>query len=160
VTYFEDIAVGDITELGAFTFTAETIKRFARSYDPQPFHVDEAAASASPYGGLIASGWHVASIWMKLRVAYQSGLIARAEAAGKPPLRLGPSPGFRNMEWAKPVRPGDTLRYGVRTTGTKESASRPEWGIVSMLGYADNQHGERAFQFEGVVFWGRKGGAP
>ncbi|MDQ0394663.1 MaoC family dehydratase [Labrys monachus] len=156
MNFFEDVAAGDVSELGSFTFTAEGIKRFARAYDPQPFHVDEAAAAASLYGGLIASGWHVASVWMKLQVAYQSEMIARARAAGEPVVTLGPSPGFRNMVWAKPVRPGDTLRYRVEITGKKESASRPEWGIVSMLGSADNQHGQRAFQFDGVVFWGRR----
>lgn len=155
--YFEDLALGDIDEIGAFTFSAENIKRFARDYDPQRFHVDEAAAEASLYGGLIASGWQVAAIWMKLMVAHQETEVARARMLGKPVVKLGPSPGFRNMVWAKPVRPGDTLRYSVEITAKKESASRPEWGIVSMLSSALNQHGEQAFKFEGMVFWERRG---
>ena len=154
--FFEDLAVGDVTELGSFAFTADAIKHFARAYDPQPFHVDEEAAARSFYGGLIASGWQVASIWMKLQVAYQGETIARARAEGRPVAELGPSPGFRNMVWAKPVRPGDTLAYGVEITAKKESASRPQWGIVSMLGFADNQHGQRVFQYEGAVFWGKR----
>ncbi|MFT4131294.1 MaoC family dehydratase [Labrys sp. (in: a-proteobacteria)] len=155
--YFEDLAIGDTDEIGAFTFSAENIKRFATLYDPQPFHVDEAAAEASHFGGLVASGWQVAAVWMKLLVAHQEVEIARARQLGKPVVKLGPSPGFRNMVWAKPVRAGDTLRYSVEITGKKESASRPEWGIVSMQSSALNQHGEQAFRFEGTVFWERRG---
>lgn len=155
--YFEDLAIGDTDEIGAFTFSAENIKRFATLYDPQPFHVDEAAAEASHFGGLVASGWQVAAVWMKLLVAHQEVEIARAHQLGKPVVKLGPSPGFRNMVWARPVRAGDTLRYSVEVTGKKESASRPEWGIVSMLSSALNQHGEQAFRFEGIVFWERRG---
>jgi acyl dehydratase len=155
--YFEDLAVGDTDEIGSFTFSAENIKRFARDYDPQRFHVDEAAAEASLYGGLIASGWQVAAIWMKLLVAHQEMEVARAQLLGKPVVKLGPSPGFSNMVWAKPVRPGDTLRYSVEIAAKKESASRPEWGIVSMLSSAMNQQGEQAFKFDGVVFWERRG---
>jgi acyl dehydratase len=155
--YFEDLAIGDTDEIGAFTFSAENIKRFATLYDPQPFHVDEAAAEASHFGGLVASGWQVAAVWMKLLVAHQEVEIARAHQLGKPVVKLGPSPGFRNMVWARPVRAGDTLRYSVEVTGKKESASRPEWGIVSMLSSALNQHGEQAFRFEGTVFWERRG---
>lgn len=155
--YFEDLAIGDTDEIGAFTFSVENIKRFAVLYDPQPFHVDEAAAAASHFGGLVASGWQVAAVWMKLLVAHQEVEIARAHQLGKPVVKLGPSPGFRNMVWAKPVRAGDTLRYSVEITGKKESASRPEWGIVSMLSSAINQHGEQAFRFEGTVFWERRG---
>ncbi|MDT3376406.1 MaoC family dehydratase [Labrys neptuniae] len=155
--YFEDLAIGDTDEIGAFTFSAENIKRFATLYDPQPFHVDEAAAEASHFGGLVASGWQVAAVWMKLLVAHQEVEIIRARQLGKPVVKLGPSPGFRNMVWAKPVRAGDTLRYSVEITGKKESASRPEWGIVSMQSSALNQHGEQAFRFEGTVFWERRG---
>ncbi|OCC04118.1 dehydratase [Labrys sp. WJW] len=155
--YFEDLAIGDTDEIGAFTFSAENIKRFATLYDPQPFHVDEAAAEASHFGGLVASGWQVAAVWMKLLVAHQEVEIARAHQLGKPVVKLGPSPGFRNMVWARPVRAGDTLRYSVEVTGKKESASRPEWGIVSMLSSALNQQGEQAFRFEGTVFWERRG---
>ncbi|MGN8112997.1 MaoC family dehydratase [Labrys sp. KNU-23] len=155
--YFEDLAIGDTDEIGAFTFSAENIKRFATLYDPQPFHVDEAAAADSHFGGLVASGWQVAAVWMKLLVAHQEVEIIRARQLGKPVVKLGPSPGFRNMVWARPVRAGDTLRYSVEITGKKESASRPEWGIVSMLSSALNQHGEQAFRFEGTVFWERRG---
>ena len=157
--YFEDVAVGDVSEIGSFTFTQEAIKRFATAYDPQPFHIDDEAAARSLYGGLIASGWHVASIWMKLMVAHQKNEMARARHQGGVAAQLGPSPGFRDMVWAKPVRPGDTLHYRVEVSGRKETASRPQWGLVFMRSYADNQHRERVFQFDGVVFWEKRGGA-
>jgi acyl dehydratase len=145
--YYEDVEIGRMNELGSFTFTAEEIKRFAARYDPQPFHIDEAAAESSIYGGLIASGWHVAAIWMKLTVAHRT----RSTQA-----RLGPSPGFRNMGWLKPVRPGDTLSYFSQAVDKKASASRPQWGLVMMNNGARNQAGELAFRFDGVVFWERK----
>ena len=155
--HFEDFPTGETVTYGSYTLTREAILEFAGEYDPQPFHVDEAAAEASHFGGLVASGWQVAAVWMKLLVAHQEVEIARARQLGKPVVKLGPSPGFRNMVWAKPVRAGDTLRYSVEITGKKESASRPEWGIVSMQSSALNQHGEQAFRFEGTVFWERRG---
>jgi acyl dehydratase len=145
--FFEDVELGRANELGSFTFTAEEIKRFALRYDPQPFHIDEEAAARSLYGGLIASGWHVASVWMKLTVASR----ARIGAA-----RLGPSPGFRNMGWLKPVRAGDTLAFFSEPVEKKTSASRPQWGLVMMSNGARNQAGDLAFRFDGVVFWERR----
>jgi acyl dehydratase len=146
--FFEDVELGKARELGSFTFTAEEIKRFARRYDPQPFHIDEEAAAKSHYGGLIASGWHVAAVWMKLTVASRS--------RSDPAPRLGPSPGFRNMGWLKPVRAGDTLAFFSEPVDKKTSASRPQWGLVMMKNGARNQAGDLAFRFDGVVFWERR----
>ncbi len=69
--FWEDIAVGERAELGRHTFTADDIKAFARRFDPQPFHLDEAAAARSHFGALCASGWHTASVWMRLMVEHQ-----------------------------------------------------------------------------------------
>ena len=69
--FFEDIAVGERIELGRHIFTADAIKAFARRFDPQPFHLDEAAAARSHFGALVASGWHTAAIWMRLMVEHQ-----------------------------------------------------------------------------------------
>src|SRR4051794_17302155 len=154
--YFEDVPVGFRDELGAFTFTAPDIKRFAARFDPQPFHMDEAAAARSHFGGLIASGWHVASVWMKLMVAYQQRMFARAQAQGGPFGRLGPSPGFRDLVWTLPVRAGDRLTYRWEIIAKKESASRPRWGLVTMHNWAANQSGEETFRFDGVVFCERR----
>lgn len=153
MNWFEDVVIGARTELGSILFTAVDIVRFARAYDPQPFHVDEAAAEDSHFGGLVASGWHVAACWMKLMVAHLAAEEARAIAEGRTPVRLGPSPGFRAMVWARPVRPGDELAYFTQVAGTKPSASRPGWGLVSMLNGAVDAHGATVFSYDGVVFW-------
>src|SRR5579859_3157513 len=97
--YFEDFAVGHTLELGSYTITREEILAFARQFDPQPFHTDEEQAKASLYGGLIASGWHTASIFMRLLV---DGLLNDTASMG--------SPGVDELRWLRPVRPGDTLR--------------------------------------------------
>jgi acyl dehydratase len=154
--YFEDIEQARREEIGSFTFTSENIKSFARRFDPQPFHVDDEAAKASLYGGLIASGWQVAAIWMKLTVEKRLREQARARAEGRAFGQLGPSPGFRNMVWARPVRPGDTLTYYTTITAKKASASRPGWGIVTMHNESFDQSGTRAFAFDGAVFSERR----
>jgi acyl dehydratase len=153
---FDEVEIGRRHPIGRHTFTEAEIRRFAQAYDPQPFHVDEEAAKASHFGGLIASGWHVAAVWMKLNVAYLQREAEAARARGEPVAPLGPSPGFRNMVWARPVRPGDTLDYAVTITAKKASASRPDWGIVMMRNEATDSEGRLVFAFDGAVFWGRK----
>jgi acyl dehydratase len=148
--WFEDIVVGARRELGSFTFTADEIKRFARKYDPQPFHLDEEAAKRSHFRGLVASGWHTASIFMKL----QSSEIARRRQDLE---KTGPSPGFRNLRWLKPVYAGDTLSYSTEIINKRELASRPEWGIVFTRVRAVNQHGEPVYEFEASVLIARRG---
>ena len=147
--FFEDVRVGDRRELGRHTFTAEDIKQFASRYDPQPFHTDEDAAARSHFGGLVASGWHTASVFMKL----QARVIAerRLDLA-----RTGPSPGFRNLHWPKPVFAGDTLTYSSEIVRKRELASRPNWGIIFSQVTALNQHGEIVFEFEASVFLSRR----
>jgi acyl dehydratase len=151
--FLDDLHPGDKVHLGAYDFTAENIVRFASFYDPQPFHLSEEAGRKSHFGGLVASGWQTAAIWMKLMVAHWTADTRRALAAGSRPARLGPSPGFSNMEWLKPVRPGDTLTYRCILTDWRPSASRPGWGLARHHNIADNQKGERVFEFDGVVLW-------
>jgi acyl dehydratase len=153
---FEDLSIGQGDRLGDHLFTTEDILRFAQAYDPQPFHVDEEAARRSHFGGLIASGWHVAAVWMKLTVAYQVRQAERILSEGGRPGRLGPSPGFRNMVWKRPVRPGDRLSYRYEIANLRESASRPGWGIVEMRNGADDQSGAEVFAFDGTVFWEKR----
>mgnify|MGYP002653490231 FL=1 len=93
--FFDDLVVGERYELGSHTFTADAIKIFARRFDPQPFHLDEAAAARSHFGALCASGWHTASVWMRLMVQYQVREDAARRARGEGVATLGPSPGFR-----------------------------------------------------------------
>ena len=86
---------------------------FAAQFDPQPFHLDEAAAKASLFGALSASGWHTAAGWMKCYVATNQAAEARIRAEGRVPAPLGPSPGFENLVWHRPVTPGDRLELHV-----------------------------------------------
>lgn len=155
--YFEDLKVGERTELGSFTFTAELIKKFARQFDPQPFHLDEEAGRSSLFGGLAASGWHVGSVGMKLLVARRrSEMEAAGGASDEPP--MGPSPGFRELKWLKPVLAGDTLTYASEIVELRASASRPQWGILNALTTATNQRGELVYSFIGTAFVPRRAG--
>ncbi|POF29808.1 MaoC family dehydratase [Roseibium marinum] len=154
--FFEEIAVGETLDLGEYTFTADEIVRFARKFDPQPFHLSEEAAAETHFGHLCASGWHTASIFMKLFVATHQALHRKALEEGRTPARLGPSPGFEELRWVKPVFAGDTLRYSRVVTGKTESRSRPEWGLIHSDMLAHNQDGTLVFAFKGIVFVERR----
>jgi acyl dehydratase len=154
--FFDELRVGDATELGSHRFMADEIIRFARAYDPQPFHVDPEAARQSAFGGLCASGWHTAAAWMQRWVAHRAAMEAEAARRGQLPARLGPSPGFRNLRWSKPVYAGDTIAYRSAVTELRPSASRPGWGIAFQRNSGTNQHGEEVFSFEGAAFWERR----
>ena len=156
--YFEDIAVGDRRELGRHTFSAGEIKSFAARFDPQPFHLDEAAAAASHFGALVASGWHTAAMFMRLLIDFNRGVIAAQRERGEPMARTGPSPGFSNLRWLKPVYVGDTIAYASQIIEKRESASRPEWGIIVSRNTGTNQKGELVYEFQGVGFVERRGG--
>ena len=109
--FFEDIEIGQRRELGSFTFTADAIKKFAAQFDPQRFHLDEEEGRKSLFGGLAASGWHVGSVCMKLLVADGRRRAGEEAARGERVAVWGPSPGFRDLRWLKPVLAGDTLTY-------------------------------------------------
>jgi len=149
---YERVAVGDVHQFGSHTFTAEEIKRYANAFDPQRFHVDEAAGAESHFGGLAASGWHTAAVMMKLRVAYFARETERATARGEPVPRFGPSPGFDDLKWMRPVNAGDTITFTDRIVAKRETKSRPGWGIVSTETTGVNQRGEPVFSIIGHVF--------
>lgn len=154
--FFEDTRIGERHTLGSFTFTAEAIKTFARGYDPQAFHLDEEAGRRSLFGGLAASGWHTASVYMKLLVAYLKDLAEAAEARGEPVAESGPSPGFKNLRWPRPVLAGDTVTYYWEATSTRPLASRPDFGVVLGTTIAVNQRDEVVLFFENAVFLPRR----
>ncbi|MEC9367384.1 MAG: MaoC family dehydratase [Pseudomonadota bacterium] len=155
--YFEDIEIGETAELGTHLFTEEDILSFARRFDPQRFHVDPVAAKDSLFGGLCASGWHTASVWMRLMVRHQAALAARSGSeAFAHQARLGASPGFRQLKWLKPVYPGDTIAYRSTITEKVELDSRPGWGLVCTLAEGFNQKGEPVISFVGQVFVERR----
>jgi acyl dehydratase len=154
--FFEDIQVGQRREVGSFTFTAEAIKIFAAQFDPQPFHLDEAAGRNSLFGGLAASGWHVASVCMKLMVADGQRLAREAALRGEQVAVWGPSPGFRELRWIKPVLAGDSISFAGEVESRRTSDSRPEWGILQIRNSGTNQRGELAFSFLATAFVPRR----
>jgi acyl dehydratase len=120
--YFEDLAVGQRYHSTApVTVTAERIKSFAAEFDPQPFHLDEDAAKASFFGGLAASGWHTASMTMRLLVT--SDLRPAGGTIGA---------GGEDLRWPRATRPGDVLRLEIEILELRPSRSRPELGVVKL----------------------------
>jgi len=154
--YFEDIAVGERAFFGRHSFTAEEIKSFAARFDPQAFHVDEAAAARSPYGALIASGWHTIAIWMRLAMLYRRAEDEARRARGEPIAELGPSPGFRDLKWLKPVYVGDTIAFASEVVETRASKSRPQWGLMFSRNTGTNQAGDVVFSFIGSALVERR----
>jgi len=139
--FFEDIGVGEISDIGRHTFTAEDIKAFATRFDPQPFHLDEALAARSQFGRLCASGWHTACVWMRLLIDFCRREDEGRRARGEPVAQLGPSPGFRDLKWLKPVYVGDTISYATEVVETRPLSSRPGWGMICVRNTGVNQHG-------------------
>jgi acyl dehydratase len=148
--YWEDFQPGDALETGSHTFSEDEIIAFARQFDPQPFHIDPAAARNSSFGGLIASGWHTCAIAMRLMV---DRYVGRSASLG--------SPGLDNIRWLAPVRAGDTITYRRRITAARPSASKPGVGLVHSRWEALNQRGETVMTMEGwSMFRRRPGSAP
>ncbi len=165
MTFFEDIGIGGRREIGSHIFTAEEIKRFANAFDPQPFHTDEAAAAKSHFGALCASGWHTLAIMMRLTIDARErqldGASASAgggrgsrsgDAAGSSGGRLGPSPGFDDLKWLKPVYAGDTITFSTEVIEKRESRSRPGWGLIRFRNTGVNQHGAEVLTVVGAVY--------
>ena len=128
---FEDMVVGTTIEIGKHTFTREEIVEFAQKFDPQPFHLDEAAAAESPFRGLVASGWHTCSVMMGMLVR---NVLGDSTSMG--------SPGIDEIRWLKPVRVGDTITMMNVVVDKRVSESKPDRGIVSTRWEGINQHGE------------------
>jgi acyl dehydratase len=150
--WFEDVEIGTKRILGTHAFTEDEIIAFARKYDPQPFHIDREAAKASIFGGIIASGWHTACTWMRLGIESRK----REAAEGNPLQRAGVSPGFENLRWLKPVRPGVALTYTSTVTAKVELKSRPELGLIKTHNEARDASGTLYMSFTGKGFVQRK----
>ena len=129
--YFEDFHVGQkFSSVGSYRVTTAEIKEFGEKYDPQPFHLDEAAGEASFFKGLAASGWLTAAIVMRLRV-----LSSRVSGG-----MIGA--GAEEMRWTEPVRPGDTLRTEIEVVGVRYAKKRKDYGVVTTTTLAFNQDGK------------------
>jgi len=137
--YYEDIEVGDVTECGSTTVTKEEIIEFAEEFDPQPFHVDEEAAEDTMFGGLAASGWHTASLCMRLLV---DGVLSEQASQG--------AAGVDELRWKRPVRPGDTISVEVEVLEKEPHPKDPTRGRMrsELRGY--NQDGEEVISWVGL----------
>jgi acyl dehydratase len=142
---FEDRQIGETTDVGRHTFSRDEIVGFARQFDPQPFHLDEEAAKSSLFGALCASGWQTAAFLVRGAVTTRQKASAAARAQGATLAAYGPSPGFRNIRWLKPVFVGDTIEYRTRVADKVDLKSRPERGLLVNEGQGRNQRGEVVF---------------
>ena len=136
---------------GTLLFTTEDIIRFAKKFDPQPFHVDAEAAKGYVFGALCASGWHTCAGWMKTYIAYWTKEVARLESEGIIAPKLGPSAGFKKLQWLKPVYAGDTITYSVQLTESRPLTSRSGTFINMTINDGVNQHGDVVMRYEGTV---------
>lgn len=143
--YFEDLTPGRVFELGAVEMSEDEIIEFATRFDPQPFHVDREAATQSPFGGIIASGWHTCSYCMRLIV---DGMMSRAVSLG--------SPGVDEIRWLAPVRPGDRLSGRLTVEHARPSASNPSRGTVTFASEMENQDGVTVLSMRAVAMFGRR----
>ena len=128
--FFDDLKVGDTYTSATHTMTVEDIHRFAAEFDPQPFHLDDAAARQTLFGGLAASGWHTAAITMRLLVTSGPKLANGILGAGG------------EIEWKTPTRPGDVLRVDSEVVELIASRSRPDRGVVVLRSRTVNQRGD------------------
>ena len=143
--HWEDFPIGDVREFGNHLVTAEDIVRFAKEFDPQPFHLDEEAAKLSLFKGLCASGWHTCAMAMRMMC---DNYLSKAASLG--------SPGIDNLRWLKPVRPGDILRMRLTVLETRPMESRPTVGITLSRWEVINQHGENVMTMEGKGMFRRR----
>jgi acyl dehydratase len=157
MTFFEDIVVGESVVVGRHTFTAEGIKAFAGRFDPQLFHVDDAAAAQSHFGALCASGWQTAIVWMRLMVEHRRAQAEAARARGERTAQVGPALGLRELKWLKPVYVGDTVEYRIEIVEARASESRPGYGLLTVLTTGTNQKGEGVITFLSTAFVERRG---
>ncbi|HEY6098395.1 MAG TPA: MaoC family dehydratase [Anaeromyxobacter sp.] len=145
--HWEDFPVGRVRELGPTPpVTRQAIVEFGRQFDPQPFHVEDAAARESSFGGLVASGWHTCGMAMRL---YVDAVLRRAASLG--------SPGIDKLRWLKPVRPGDVLRLRVEVVEARPSESKPHLGLVRSRWQMTNQASETVLEMEGWGMFRRRG---
>ena len=143
--YWEDFRVGEAREFGAMPVTREAMLAFAAQFDPQPFHLDDAAAEASLFGKLSASGWHTCA--MSMRMMCDDYLLDSSS--------LG-SPGIDSLRWTRPVFAGDTLSVRLTTLESRPMASRPKVGLVLSKWEVLNQHRELVLTMQGWGMFGRR----
>lgn len=144
--YWEDLEVGTETEFGHYEVTREEVLEFAHKYDPQPFHIDDAAAARTHFARIAASGWHTAAMTMRVIV----DALSREPQSG-----LG-SPGVDDLRWLRPVYPGDTLTMRGLIVDKTPSRSKPEIGTIRTQTTVTNQDGVDVMRFTSIVLMQRR----
>jgi acyl dehydratase len=143
--YWEDFTPGRVIEYGPRRVTREEILNFAAEFDPQPFHLDEAAARATMLGGLCASGWHSCCIVMRMSA---DGFVLNSSSMG--------APGVDEVRWLAPIRPGDDLTLRATVLSARASNSRPDMGFVNVLLELFNAAGKRVMSLKAPLMFGRR----
>lgn len=151
--WLEDMELGHRIELGDWRMDEAEMIAFAHKFDPQPFHIDPEAAAASHFGGIVASGWFTVACWMRAMMTQRKEQIEKhqpvADDTPGPKPAVGPSPGFLDMRWTTPVRPGDVITFSTTSAEKVMMKSRPEWGIIRSRNEGVNQNGEQVLHFIG-----------
>lgn len=141
--WWEDIPVGEFHVFGSHTFSELEIVEFGRRYAPEIYHTHPVEARDTPHRGLVASGWHLTAVWMKLMVEYMER-FARGVQDGR---RNGAGVGLHDLEWHLPVRPGHTVTFTYEITDKPDKVVRERWGIIRSRNEAFNQYNERVMSF-------------
>ena len=144
--YLEDVSIGQRFRSATYAVTEEAITAFARDFDPQPFHLDHAAAKDSVFDGLAASGWHTAAIAMRLMMTGPMQFVGGAVGLGVDELR-----------WPVAVRPGDTLQLETEIVDARPSQSKPQHGIVRVRNVMTNHHGDVVLTYSANAMVQRRG---
>jgi acyl dehydratase len=147
--YFEDFTPGQVIDMGPRRVSEAEIVAFARRYDNQDFHTDAAAARLTPFGGIVASGWHTIALCMRMMA---DGYLHDAASLG--------SPGVDEVRWLKPVRPGDELRYRAVVRETVPSRGKADRGVVHVAFTLSNQRGEKVMTMKAMQMFGRRPALP
>ncbi len=143
--FWEDFPVGQVREFGHYEVSREAVLAFARQFDPQPFHLDDAAAEASLFGRLSASGWHTCAMAMRMMC---DGYLLESASLG--------SPGIEKLNWLKPVYPGDVLHLRIEVLEARAMTSRPSVGLVRSRTTVLNQNDDAVLSMEGVGMFRRR----
>lgn len=149
-SFYRLVQTGMVQEVGSHTFTAEEIVEFASQFDPQAFHLSQEAAEKSHFGSLCASGWHTIAAWMRLNVLHEYRDLRKAAGYKGGKLKLGASPGVRNVKWLYPVYVGDTISYRSTVIGKKPGKTEG-WGIMMSRTEGFNQNGKKVLSMEGAA---------
>ena len=141
--WFEDIPLGEFHVFGSHTFSELEIIEFGRKYSPEVYHTDPEAALDTPHRGLVAPGWQLTAMWMKMMVSYMEN-FARGVQDGR---RNGAGMGLQDLEWFLPVRPGHTITFTYEVIDKPDRVIRDRWGIIKSRNEAFNQYNERVMSF-------------